>query len=159
MAQDGAVWNRFGRSFAIDGDTLVGGARFDYDNRGVTSGSAHVFVRSGEWKHQAKLLAPDGAAYDYFGTSVAIYEEAIVVGAYGDDDNGYFSGSAHVFVRSGEVWNHKVKLLAPDGAANDEFGRIVSIYEDTIVAGARQDDGGSTHVFGINSGSAHGFVV
>ncbi|EJK47171.1 hypothetical protein THAOC_34130, partial [Thalassiosira oceanica] len=64
----------------------------------TTSGSAHVFVRSGEeWTHQAKLLAPDVSASGYFGDCVAIYEDAIVIGAYKDDDNGYNSGSAHVF--------------------------------------------------------------
>ncbi|EJK64985.1 hypothetical protein THAOC_14222, partial [Thalassiosira oceanica] len=71
----------------------------------------------------AKLLAPDGAADDYFGESVAIYGDTIVVGAHWDDDNGYDSGSAHVFVRSGEEWTHQAKLLAPDGAA-DDFGGV-----------------------------------
>ncbi|EJK62329.1 hypothetical protein THAOC_17063, partial [Thalassiosira oceanica] len=82
------------------------------------SGSAHVFVQSGEeWTHQAKLLAPDGAADDYFGDSVAIYGDTIVVGAHKDDENEADSGSAHVFVRSGEDWTHQAKLLAPGGAA------------------------------------------
>lgn len=150
MAQDGAVWNRFGRSFAIDGDTLVGGARFDYDNRGVTSGSAHVFVRSGrEWSHQAKLLAPDGAVGDYFGSSTAIFGEVIVFGAYGDDDDGDRSRSAHVFVRGEWEWFHQAKLLASDGAANDEFGTgTTAIYKNTVVVGA-DGDSGSAHIFAV----------
>ncbi|EJK60745.1 hypothetical protein THAOC_18849, partial [Thalassiosira oceanica] len=97
---DGSANDRFGKSVAIYEDIIVVGADGD--------GSAHVFVRSGEeWAHQAKLLAPDGAADDRFGRSVAIYEDTIVVGAYRDDDNGFESGSAHVFVRSGEVWTHQ----------------------------------------------------
>ncbi|EJK70710.1 hypothetical protein THAOC_07909, partial [Thalassiosira oceanica] len=71
---------------------------------------------------------------------VAIYEDTIVVGAGRDDDNGESSGSAHVFVRSGEEWTHQVKLLAPDGAVADWFGDSVAIYEDTIVVGAQRDD-------------------
>ncbi|EJK44826.1 hypothetical protein THAOC_36604, partial [Thalassiosira oceanica] len=119
------------------------------------SGSAHVFVRSGEdWKHQAKVLAPDGAAGDYFGASVAIYGDTIVVGAWYDDDNGSSSGSAHVFARSGEEWTHQAKLLAPDGAAGDVFGRRFAIYENSIVVVAQYDDDN-----GYGSGSAHVFVV
>ncbi|EJK67628.1 hypothetical protein THAOC_11314, partial [Thalassiosira oceanica] len=63
---------------------------------------AHVFARNGEeWLHQVELLAPDGAANDRFGESVANNENTIVVGAPWDDDNGEDSGSSHVFVVQG----------------------------------------------------------
>ncbi|EJK48938.1 hypothetical protein THAOC_32225 [Thalassiosira oceanica] len=157
LAPDGAVGDWFGDSVAIHGDIIVAGAWGDNDI-GRNSGSANVFARSGEeWKHQAKLLAPNGAAYDYFGRSVAIYDEVIVVGAYGDDDNGDRGGSAHVFVRSGEEWRHQAKLLAPDGALRDKFGESVAIYGDEIVVGAKGDD--LNHfLLGSNIGSAHVYV-
>ena len=153
LAPDGAELDQFGRRVAIFGDTIVVGARYDDDN-GDASGSAHVFVRSGKkWTHQAKLLAPNGAADDEFGDSVAIYDNRIVAGARRDDDNGADSGSAHVFVRSGEEWTHQAKLLVPDGARGDGFGESVATYEDTIVVGALgADDNGN------KSGSAHVFV-
>ena len=154
LAPDGAEGDEFGDSVAIYGDTIVVGADGDNSN-GDDSGSAHVFVRSGEtWTHQAKLLAPDGVANDYFGYRVSIYEDTIVVGALWDDDNGDFSGSAHVFVRSADEWNHHAKLLAPDGAVGDEFGNSVAIYGDAVVVGARRDndngdDSGSAYVFSV----------
>ena len=43
-----------------------------------------VFARA----HQAKLLKPDGALNDRFGGVTAIYQDTIVVGALGDDENG-----------------------------------------------------------------------
>ena len=138
LAPDGALLDKFGSSAAIFENTIVVGTGEDGDN-GYGSGSAHVFVRrtGKNWKHQAKLLAPDGAVGDEFGRSVAIVQDTIVVGAAGDDDdNGSKSGSAHVFVRSGEEWTHQAKLLAPDGAAQDQFGSSVAIYEDIIVVGA-----------------------
>ena len=52
-------------------------------------------------------MAPDGAAGDFFGESVAIYGDTIVVGADYDDDNGSGSGSAYVFVRSGKKWSRQ----------------------------------------------------
>ncbi len=48
-----------------------------------------------------KLLPNDGAADDLFGVSVAISgppgKEVTIVGAYKDDDNGTWSGSAYLF--------------------------------------------------------------
>jgi hypothetical protein len=83
-----------------DGNTAVIGARYD-DDRGIDSGSAYVFTRSGiSWTQQAKLTASDGAGRDSFGWSVAVSGDGsiAVIGAYGDDDRGSNSGSAYVFV-------------------------------------------------------------
>ena len=44
-----------------------------------------------------KITASDGAGSDFFGTSVAVGSGRIVVGAYGDDDNGSNFGSAHIY--------------------------------------------------------------
>ncbi|EJK57642.1 hypothetical protein THAOC_22290, partial [Thalassiosira oceanica] len=88
LAPDGVAGNRFGNSVAIYQDTIAVGAPSDDDNE-IYCGSAHIFVQSGgEWKYQAMLLAPDRAADDYFGASVAIYGNTIVIGASRDDDNG-----------------------------------------------------------------------
>ncbi|EJK62036.1 hypothetical protein THAOC_17369, partial [Thalassiosira oceanica] len=157
LAPDEAAYSYhwFGESVAIYEDKIAVCAKGNDDN-GERRGSAYVFVRSGEeWTQRAKLLAPDGEAGYYFGISIAIYENTIVVGAQYYDDNGYKIGSAHVFVRSGEKWKHQAKLLAPVvGAADDWFGVSAAIYENTIVAGAPQDDDN-----GFNSGSAHVFVI
>ena len=82
-----------------------------------------------------------------------MYEDTIVVCALGDNENEETSGSAHVFVRSGETWTHQAKLVAPEGAADYSFGGSAAIYEDTIVVGATYIDDeivemrGSAHVF------------
>jgi len=70
----------------------------------------------------AKLVAPDGAAGDYFGYSVAVDGDTAVIGAFNDDDNGPNSGSAYVFIRSGSSWVQQAKLTASDGAEYDSFG-------------------------------------
>ncbi len=49
----------------------------------------------------AKLLADDGAADDFFGTSVAISGATAIVGAFHDQDNGTASGSAYLFDAAG----------------------------------------------------------
>ena len=78
----------FGWSVSISGDYAIVGAYCDGDN-GFGSGSAYIFKRDGDsWTEQAKLLPSDGAKYNYFGNSVSISGDYIIVGGYGDDDNG-----------------------------------------------------------------------
>ena len=106
-------------------------------------GSAYVFVRSGGvWTQQQKLVAPDGAARDDFGFSVAISGETVVVGASRDDGAACENqGAAYVFVRSGGVWTLQQKLVAPDAVAGDGFGFSVAISGETVVVGAIRADG------------------
>jgi len=138
-AADGADGDEFGRSVSISYDTIVVGAYYSDGYRG----SAYVFVRNNEsmddWGQVAKLTASDGAEYDYFGYSVSISGDTIVVGANGDDDKGSYSGSVYVFVRnnqSADDWGQLAKLNVSDGVADDNFGYSVSISGDTLVAGA-----------------------
>ncbi len=97
LAGDGVASDEFGWSVSVSGDTAVIGALADDDND-AESGSASVFVRdgAGNWTPQAKLLAGDGAAFDYFGSSVSVSGDTAVIGAYGDNDNGFHSGSAYI---------------------------------------------------------------
>ncbi|MGI6496310.1 MAG: FG-GAP repeat protein [Kiritimatiellia bacterium] len=152
-AGDGADGDWFGCSVALDGGTALVGAYRDGD-KGTASGSAYVFTRSGTaWSQQDKLAAADGAAGDFFGYSVALSGDTAFVGAYGDDDNGYNSGSAYVFTRSGTAWSQQDKLAAADGAAGDNFGCSVALDGDTALVGAYLDDDN-----GYASGSAYVFT-
>lgn len=109
------------------------------------------------WTQQSKLLASDGAAGDVFGTTIAISGDTALVGAHADDELGADSGSAFVFVRSGEVWTEQAKLVPSDGAAGDHFGVSVALEGDTAVVGAYLHDGiagdaGAAYVFVRNAG-------
>ena len=93
------------------------------------------------WTQVAKLTADDGAADDYFGSSVSIDGDTVVIGAKFDDDKGTNSGSAYVFTRAtasdlASGWTQVAKLTDVDGAADDEFGISVSIDGNTVVIGA-----------------------
>jgi hypothetical protein len=160
LASDGAADDYFGDSVAIFGDTVVVGAPGDDVGANQNQGSAYVFVRSGftTWSQQAKLTAWDGATGDYFGHSVAISADTVVVGTPFDDVNYSRQGSADVFVRRGTTWSRRQKLIASDGAADDNFGYSVAISGDTIVVGAPYDDSfakpnrGSVYVFTPSNG-------
>lgn len=99
-----------------------------------------------------KLLASDGADDDRFGHSVSISADTAIIGAYRDDDNGSNSGSAYIFEKVDGVWTQISKLVASDGAANDHFGLSTSIWFNTAVIGAPDDNdngpqAGSAYVF------------
>ena len=58
-------------------------------------GAAYVFDLDGNFLE--KLIASDVASGDFFGSRVSIANGRIVIGAYGDDDNGSRSGSAYIY--------------------------------------------------------------
>ena len=160
-ASDGAGFDVFGYSVAVDGDTVVVGAYRDDDN-GFGSGSAYLFTKPDKsgWAtdtETAKLTASDGAVDDYFGYSVAVDGDTVVVGAYWDDGNDYNYGSAYLFTKpDNSGWatdTETAKLTASDKAVSDEFGHSVAVDGDTVVVGAYQDDDN-----GSNSGSAYLFT-
>ncbi|MCK4872461.1 MAG: SUMF1/EgtB/PvdO family nonheme iron enzyme [Phycisphaerales bacterium] len=147
LASDGAAYDCFGYSVAISGTTAIVGAYMD-DNGG-NSGSAYLFDTT-TGQQFAKLLPSDGAAYDWFGHSVAISGTAAIVGACEDDDNGDYSGSAYLFDTTTGL--QIAKLLANDGAEGDYFGHSVAINGTTAIVGAPLDGDN-----GFNSGSAYLF--
>jgi len=155
-AADGYTNQRFGDAVALNGDTVVVGARFDNVGGNTDRGSAYVFVRSGAtWTQQAKLTASDGSANDEFGISVGISGDTVVVGAHFNDDGvNLGEGSAYVFVRSSATWTQQQKLAANDGGNLDEFGTSVAISGDTVIVGANSDDIGANG----NQGSAYAFT-
>lgn len=144
VARGGYPLANFGESVAVSGDVIVAGLQED-DDGGDRSGSAYVFRFDGNtWVEEQKLLASDAHRFDYFGRSVSVSGDVIVVGAVGDDDSGGGSGSAYVFRFDGSSWIEESKLTASDGEPQDFFGWSVSVSGDlALVAAAWSDDAGS----------------
>lgn len=140
-ASDGRTGDAFGTSVSISGNTVLVGAPDDGDN-GYLSGSAYVFELSdGTWWQAAKLLAEDVTpAADFLGYAVSLSGTTAIVGAWNCDTKGNMSGAAYIFENNDGIWKQAGKLLAPDGAAGDEFGRTVSISSSAAIVGAAADD-------------------
>ena len=154
-ASDAAAGDLFGYSVAIAGGTIVVGAYY----KSSGTGAVYVFEKStwGTYSQVAKLTASDAAAYDYFGSSVAIDGDIIVAGAWGDDDGGSQSGSVYVFEKGwlGSTYGQVAKLTASDASSSDHFGRSVAIDGGTVVVGASGDnyfDYGAAYVFRTTDG-------
>ena len=106
-----------------------------------------------DWVEQAKLLASDGSAGDYFGRGVSLSGDYAIVGAQLDGDKGTNSGSAYIFKRDGTSWLEVAKLTASDGAAHDGFGYSASISGNYAIVGSLYDDNEN----GTDCGSAYVF--
>ncbi|HNA90010.1 MAG TPA: FG-GAP repeat protein, partial [Anaerolineales bacterium] len=134
-ASNSGADDNFGK-VALDGDTLVVGASGEssnatgingnqLDNSASSAGAVYVFVRSGNtWSQQAYIKASNTDANDYFGSSIAIAGDTIVVGAYGEDSNATgingnetnnsaaTSGAVYVFTRTGSTWSQQAYIKA-----------------------------------------------
>jgi len=164
--------DQFGFAVAIDGDTVVVGARYESsmatgvggdesDESANHAGAAYVFTRGGSsWTQQAYLKASNTDAGDLFGWAVDVEGDRVVVGAIdessgattvnGDesDDSTALAGATYVFVRGGTTWTQEAYLKASNAGADDRFGASVALSGDTILVGASSESGNGT---GVNS--------
>ena len=162
--------NMFGKSVALSGDgTVTAVSAENVNTAGMTpktgtrkpfrAGVVFVFERSdGAWERQVKLTAPDGDKEDFLGQSVAVSNtgRTIIAGAPQDEDpNGDYAGSAYVFERSNNTWDHQAKLTPSDGDTEDYFGGAVTVSGEgeVVVVGA----GGNEDPNGTGAGSAYMF--
>jgi len=137
---DSTTLTYFGRSVAINGETLV---------VGTASNAAYVFGRNQGGADNWGLVKPlTGQAGDSFGYSVDINTDTLVVGAFMNSGQ----GAAYLFERNrggADNWGETPKLTASDGTGGAFYGIAVSISGGTIVIGASGDNNfqGSAYVY------------
>ncbi len=143
----------------------------------LTSPLAQAGVAGEPIAQQAYLKASNTGAGDFFGTSVAMSGDTVVVGAPSESSNAAgvngneadnslsTSGAVYVYVRSGATWIQQAYLKASNPGNGDRFGTSVSVSGDTIVVGALAEDSNATGVDGnqadnsaADSGAAYVFV-
>ncbi len=142
---DAAASDNFGYSVSIDGGRFVAGAQSGDSPEAVDSGTAYVYRLDGpDWVEDQELHASDGANGDRFGTAVSLSEGVTAVGAYRNDEAGADAGAAYVYALYDSNWGQEAKLIAPDAAGGDQFGRSVATKRGFALAGAPYDaDAGS----------------
>ena len=164
--------DQFGHSVSISGNYAIIGAYFeDEDTSGINTvsnaGSAYVFEKnsSGIWTEKQKIVASDRGGNDYFGWSVSISGNYVLIGAYQEDHDTsginplYGAGSSYLFERNPTgVWVEKQKIVASDRGGNDYFGVSVSISGNYAVIGAYREDQDTAGMNTLNdAGSAYLF--
>lgn len=132
----------FGSAVSIFEDVVLTGAtKEDEDETGMntvlTAGSAYIFQEDagGEknWGQIRKLVAPDRAMSDEFGTNVTIFSNFAIVGVPMNDTNDQSvsdlpeAGSAYVYGRNAggtNQWGFSKKITPLLRASGDQFGAV-----------------------------------
>jgi len=135
---DGAC-DHFGYSCSISGNLAVISSPYNDYGRDCP-GYAMVFRHDGvQWVEEQRLSASDQQENDYFGESVEVDGNVVLVGAR-------YEGSAYVFRHDGTQWLEEQKLAPSDGDARD-FGSSVSVDGNLALIGAAENDPGAAYMF------------
>ena len=124
----------------------------------VNTAGARYPIIVDPWVQAAKLTNSTGLSGDYFGTSVAISGNTVVVGAYAATIGGTaYQGAVYVFVEPtpggwATTSAPTAVLNDPNATLDDQFGYSVAISGNTIVTSAVQaqisyHDQGAVYVF------------
>ncbi|MDB5972653.1 MAG: hypothetical protein JWQ90_5103 [Hydrocarboniphaga sp.] len=142
---------KLGTAVAISGDTAAAGHGAKDSSPETSPGTVQVYQRTGTvWTPQLSMFSNSVGG---FGTSIALGDDTLLVGAPGDDSQEGNQGSAYVFVRSGVSWSWQATLTAADGAPGDAFGDSVALSGDTALISSFKDDIGAN----VDQGSAYVF--
>lgn len=155
-----AVNDGFGNSLAMSGGKVVVGIE-TADPGAANSGSAVVFDLSSATPDVplVTLINPAPAAGCYFGTSVSISGDIVVIGAYRDSVVAGNGGAGHVYDLSGtgpELPTHTLRKAT--SSSGDFFGTSVAVSGSKVLVGASHDDmgddeAGSSFLFDLSSGT------
>ena len=136
----------FGIGVSISGDYLVIGAN-EASNR---KGAAYVYLKNGSgiWEYVQTLMASDAANDDFFGTSVSLSGDQLVIGAYGA---GQEAGAAYIFEKNSQgSWVEVQKLTGNAASEGAQFGWDSDIQQDYILVSA-------PHIYGSDAGEVYAY--
>lgn len=134
----------YGFAVVLDGNTLAVGARYEYNpESGNGSGAVYIYTQnSGEWTLQSRLAAPDGQPFDLFGSSLALKDDTLAVGARAANtpDGRRDSGAVYLYRRSSSGWSLQTRFLPADAGAIDHFGEALALGENELFVSAPDHD-------------------
>ncbi|WP_369795332.1 fibronectin type III domain-containing protein [Bacteriovorax sp. BSW11_IV] len=136
--------------------TIINGTTASSDSSSSASGAVYIYKRTGaNWAQESYIKAPNNNESDYFGSAVALRGDQLAVGApeedsneititngpsASSDNNALSSGAVYVFERSGSNWNQTAYIKASNANTEDHFGSSLSLGQNTLVVGAKDED-------------------
>lgn len=131
----------FGTSVALDGDTVAIGAPGD-DTVDDDAGAVYLYGTDGELS--TVVLPSDAEQAGDFGTSVAVKNDLMAVGAPNATSSDSLSGSVSVYSQVSTNLTQESTLSGSSAADGDAFGTSVSLDGNTVavgIPGANGEDG------------------
>jgi hypothetical protein len=113
---------------ALAGDVAVIGVPW-VKAAGHHAGAAYVFERRGnEWSQMAELMAPERKSDAWFGDSVAVFGDRILIGAPATTADHLEPPSVYLFTRRDGLWSGATRFAFDTGIA----GLDVALADDLI---------------------------
>ncbi|SMC32476.1 T9SS type A sorting domain-containing protein [Moheibacter sediminis] len=136
----------FGIGVSISGNTLIAGASGE-DNG---AGSAYIFQKiDGNWEFAQRITASDPQTNTYFGNSVSIDGNQLVVGAYAEGSVGGNIAAAYIFEKNdADEWVEIQKIPSPVSAENTYFGWMCKMEGNQMLISA-------PHIYGEEAGEVY----
>ncbi|MGE3609920.1 MAG: beta strand repeat-containing protein [Bacteriovoracaceae bacterium] len=148
---------------AVDGNgtiipSIAGSAVQDpagNNNSASTATDNSITYTQGGWIQEAYIKAVNNDSGDYFGYTVALSSDTLIVGAYAEASNVTTitngttasannsiteAGAVYVYKRSGVNWTQEAYIKAGNSNASDRFGYAISLSDDTLAVGAYWED-------------------
>lgn len=166
--------DQFGWQVSLSGDTLavsayMEGSSQNYITNGSTappgdndslteSGAVYIYQRTDTlWEQQAYIKAGNPGQMDWFGKSISLSGDVLVVGSFLEssgqrtitngtttptDDDSYRSGAAYVYRRTDGQWAQEAYIKAVNADENDRLGRYIALDEngDRFIVSAERED-------------------
>jgi hypothetical protein len=159
--------DHFGHALSLSGNTIAIGTPFQ--DSSTYSGAVYIFLRNGAtWTQQAYLQEKIIGINDFFGISLSLANDTLVIGASGEDssaagidgdqfDNSTDSaGAVYVFQRTGSSWSQRTYIKASNSNKNDGFGGAVAFSGELLAIGASGEASNATGVSGDQNDNSKG---
>lgn len=156
IAHDASSYDNFGWSVSFHNNITVIGAYGDSTQDQPYAGSIYVFQRKytnslvSLWTQTQKLLSYEYRGNSFFGWSVCVWDDVIVVGTKSNGNSGndrdktVSSGAVYLYRYStdDEEWIFEKKLAPPSGRVVNNYGTSIDIYKDSVIVGAYDEING-----------------
>lgn len=141
---DASTDDFFGVSIAIDQDILaVGSMRHSPDKLNpLRSGSVYLYSFENDKYYFFNKIYPKESVndYDYFGSSLDIHNDVLVIGAHSDDEAGKNAGAVYVYNQKGNAWEMSKKITKENANSHNLFGASVSVFDGNFVCSSHLEE-------------------
>lgn len=138
-------YHLYGINVSIDGDYAIIGSPemfdFFYD-----SGYVYIYINDNDHWLEDKIIKGD---FDELGLSCSVKGDYVIFNAYNYDS---VKSAVSIYKKNANIWEEVNQYVGSNREKGDGFGQSISISDDYILIGARNDNNnqGSAHIFKKN---------